>query len=228
VNCPTIDRLSQPDAWTDTERSHVETCARCAALLAEYRVFSAGDVRVSADEASRANARLSSFVDQITSEGAPSGQPLRASSSPARGGLLARFAEWCMGPQGRLAVGFAAVAIVAGVVFVPRALQGPQVGDTMRGSGAGSQPSAKAEPLTVTAGAAGACTVSWLAMPGAESYVVEVLDPLFAVVHSEHPGAALTCTLDANAIGSGTYVRVIALRQSDRILEQGPMALPGK
>ena len=106
--------------------------------------------------------------------------------------------------------------------------QGPPGGAKMRGSGAASQPSAKAEQLTVTAGAAGACTVSWLAMPGAESYVVEVLDPLFAVVHSEHPGAALTCTLDANAIGSGTYVRVIALRQSDRILEQGPMALPGK
>lgn len=228
MNCPTIDRLSQPDAWTETERSHVESCAHCAALLAEYRVFSAGDERVSADEAARANARLSSFVDQITSEGAPSAAPMRASSAAPRGGLLARFAEWCMGPQGRLAVGFAAVAIVAGVVFVPRALRGPQVGDTMRGSAGTSQQSAKAEPLTVTAGEAGACTVSWLAMPGAESYVVEVLDPLFAVVHSENPGDALTWTLDASAIGNGTYVRVIALRQGDRILEQGPMALPGK
>ncbi len=120
------------------------------------------------------------------------------------------------------------MAIVAGVVLVPRALRGPQVGDTMRGSAGTSQQAAKAEPLTVTAGAAGSCTVSWLAMPGAESYVVEVLDPLFAVVHSEDPGAALTWTLDANAIGNGTYVRVIALRRGDRILEQGPMALPGR
>lgn len=228
MNCPTIDRLSQPEAWTDGERAHVESCARCASLLAEYRVFTAGDTRLSAGEAARANARLSSFVDQITSEGAAAGTASRVTAGAPREGLLARLVAWCAGPQGRLAVGFAAVAIVAGVVFVPRALRGPQVGDATRGAAGTPQQAARAEPLTVTAGAAGACTVSWLAMPGAERYVVEVLDPLFAVVHSADPGTALIWTLDAGAIGKGTYVRVVGLRGGDRIFEQGPMALPGK
>ncbi|MBI5170133.1 MAG: hypothetical protein HZA61_11635 [Candidatus Eisenbacteria bacterium] len=225
MNCPEIDRLSQPGAWTEAERAHVEGCARCLALSAEYAAFTAGNSRVSADEAAGAHARLSSFVDRITSEGAPAGASACAAAQPPRAGWLARFAQWCAGPQGRLAVGFAAVAIVAGVVFVPRAMRGPQVGDTARG-GAGTE--RQAELLTVVAAGAGAYTVTWLPMPGAESYLVEVLDPLFAVVHSANAGASLTWTLEPGTIGAGAYVRVIALRQGDRILEQGPMALPGK
>lgn len=224
MNCPDIDRLSQRDEWTEAERTHVAGCARCAALVAEYAVFTAGDARLGADETARANARLSSFVDEITNEGATAAEPVRAAAAPGAG-WLARFAAWCAGPQGRLAVGFAAVAFVAGVVFVPRAMRGPQVGDLSRGAAGAER---KAEPLTVTAAAAGAYTVTWLPMPGAESYVVEVVDPLFAVVHSANAGAALTWTLEPGVIGSGTYVRVIAIRQGDRVLEQGPMALPGR
>lgn len=228
MNCPTIDRLSQPDAWTDTERAHVESCARCAALLAEYRVFSAGDARLGADETERAHARLSSFVDRITSEGAPVAEPSPATSAAPREGLFARFVAWCVGPQGRLAVGFAAVAIVAGVVFVPSALRGPQVGDSTRGSRGEAKQVSASEPIVVTAGAAGAYTVTWLPMPGAERYVVEVLDPLFAVVYSVPADTAVTWSLDPAVIGKGTYVRVVGLKSGDRVFEQGPMALPGR
>ncbi len=215
--CPGWERLSDRAGWTAGERAHVAACARCAAFVAEYTAFLAGDERLPPGDRHDADRRLGEFVREQVLSAVP---VTRASESPEPG-VLSRLLAWFAAPQGRWATSLAVVVLVAGIFVTTRQDELP-VGRVQRGA------ESAAFAATVTAGADGGAQLRWPAAPQADGYRVEALGADLAVVQSFDVSAALEWKLEPGAAPGAAYVRVVALRRGDRLGETALVAIPGR
>jgi hypothetical protein len=211
--CLSMEAIARPGGLSAGERAHVAACARCEVRVAQYREFVAGRVDVPAADLADAEARLGAFLDQRLGIAA-SARTVRAA---AKISAWDRLAEWFGGPGGRLVVGVAAVAIVAGTFVTLRA---PQRAPVVERGGAASSMVLEVRTDPAAAGVA----LSWGAHPGADRYVVEIISAELEPLASFGPLTTPAFTLARGAVvsrASGTivYCRVAAKHGSVTLAE---------
>ena len=221
--CLSLEAIAQPGRWTAAERAHVAKCPRCAARARQCAEFVEGRTNVPPADVADAQSRLGAFLDErlgldVAGSGATAARA-RSSSSWWR-----RLAAWFAAPSGRMALGFAALAIVAGGVWMMRAPQrSPAV---VRG---------EATPaLVVTARAdarAANVALGWNEVAGADAYTVELLSADLTRIASFGPLARPAFTLAHGAVtalpaGTSVYCRVVARRAGVIVAESELVSLP--
>lgn len=216
--CPGWERLVASEAWSAAERDHVERCPRCAAFLAEYRAFDMGDAQIPPAERADAGVRLSRFISEQVGSPVPRVDARRGDGSA---GVLERVIAWLATPPARWASGLAALAVVAGVLFVPHAPP-LRVGEAQRGV------SAAGFAVSVSRANDGVVRLAWPSVPHAGGYRVEVLAADLTVLECLDAGAAQEWHLDPAALPAGAFVRIVALHLGDRLAETAPMAVPAR
>ncbi len=214
--CPGWERLSDSAGWTAGERAHVAACARCSSFVAEYAAFLAGDERLPGEDRRDAERRLGEFVREQVLPAVP----VTRANEPSEPGVLSRLLAWFAAPQGRWATSLAVVVLVAGI-FVTTRQDELRVGQVQRGA------ESAAFAATVTAGSQGEAVVRWPAAPLADGYRIEALGTDLAVVQSFDAPAG-EWTLAPGAAPGAAYLRVVALRRGDRLVETALVAIPGR
>jgi hypothetical protein len=185
--------------------------------VAEYRSFLLGDDALPPAEKLDAERRLADFIAAQVDGDTPLTAPRREAASP---GLFERFSAWFGAPPVRWATSFAALALVAGVIFATRTPE-LRVGDAQRGV------AVQEFMVSVSPAQGGAVHLTWPLAPLADGYRVEVLATDLAVVQSFEASAAQEWQFDPAAVPSGAFVRVVAMRMGDRLRETAPVPLPG-
>lgn len=220
--CPGWERLAATAEWTDDERAHIASCARCASFVAEYHSFLSGDDALPPAEKLDADRRLADFIGAQVDRDAGVAMPRRAMPTP---GLFERWSLWFGAPPARWAMSFAALALVAGVIYTSRVPE-LRVGDAQRGAQRGA--AVQEFSASVSPAQGGAVHVTWPIVPLADGYRVEVLATDLAVVESFEASAAHEWQFDRASVSSGAFVRVVAMRMGDRLSETAPAPLPGR
>ena len=213
--CLSMEAIARPGGLSPAERAHAADCARCAVRVAQYRGFVEGRVEVSQADFADAQARMGEFLSRRLGVAAPPAAvaPRVAAGVSAWTRFVARFST----PAGRLALGFAAIAAVAGGVLVLRAPQGPP--SVVRGT---------VETALVVAASADTTarnvTLRWGAQPGADGYTIEIVSVELVPLGSFGPVREPAFRLARGAVralppGTTVYCRVVAKRA---VIRSGP------
>ena len=203
------DTASSP--WQD----HLQGCAACRALLAEYQCFLAAAPAAGADPVAAAAALEQRLAPALRRAQMQSGSP--SGSGP--------WSTFLAGLRWRPALATAALAVALLLVFWP---QGTERFADPSGQVRGPDPDLQDFRVeSVERDAAGRWIVRWPSVGGATDYRIEILDPHLAVVLSRVPDEATRTALDPAdlptvPLGEAWFVRVVALA-ADRELGSTPL-----
>jgi hypothetical protein len=191
-----------PPAWRD----HLQTCAACRALLAEYRSFLAAMPAPGADPVAAEEAlarRLEAALPELRE---PAGPPRRPIAPSGRRPLRLTGARW------RPALATAVVAAALLLVFWPGEERFTEPSGRARGPEVTPREFVLGEPEL---GAGGLWLLQWSPIEQATEYRIEVLDRALAVVLARSGDRAVQLELDPAAMPEGAlppwFVRVVAL-----------------
>jgi len=210
MDCLPIERISHPADLDATERAHLGSCPRCAALCDELQAFTAGSARVAAAELADAERRLGAFVEHEMEAGTALSAARAGEGGGSPRGFRALARAWNV-PLARVAAALATVAVVTGL-FLASQRPAP-VAPVVRGSPV-------AQGFSVVSrldAAAGTVTLGGPRRADADGYVVEILSPELEKLASfgplTEPGHVLRRgAVPGRAAGTEVYCRVLALR----------------
>ncbi len=208
-----IDGYAMPD-WQD----HLQSCAACRALLAEYSSFLAAEPTAGADPLAAEEA-----LDHMLPP------PLRCPGEQTSGTRdSSRWSVFLNGPRWRPVLATAALAAVLMIVLWP---QGQERFTDPSGLVRGQDSLERGFSLEIQdVNADGNWVVGWPSLAQATGYRIEVLDQAMSVVRSWTEGQVTGFELDPAGLPAGSdgpwFVRVLALEDTRELARTPLRELP--
>lgn len=232
-HCLDPEGLSGHESWLedDPRLRHLRDCARCQALLASYRLFTAAPADLPPERLAEARARLTQARHAWPAPHAarPAMPPPMAweGSSP-----FDRLRRWFGGPRYRMALAFAVVLVVAGTAYWTRysfvAGREPRVLRAQDETPGGF--SGLAVTLLAPQRVHERLVLRWHEVPGADAYEVTLFDAAFSPLFHQAVGrdTMLELAVPRRAADDATapvYWQVIARGSGDLMAESAPTPL---
>jgi hypothetical protein len=232
--CLDPEGLSGHESWfeDDPRVLHLRDCARCQALLASYRLFTAAPADLPPERLAEARARLTQARRAWPAAHAVG--PARPFAPEREGAApLDRLRRWFGGPRYRAALAFAVMLVVAGTAYWTRySFVGGHEPRVLR---AQDETPSRFAILTVTLLAPqqvhGRLVLRWHAVPGADAYEVTLFDAGFSALSNRVTGRdtmlelAAPSPAGADVAASPLYWQVTARRTGDVVAQSVPAPL---